>query len=125
MEQKVIDVARKGMSHETRPLFDHERHFFVRQAMFNNDAVVVPHFKSHYVSLKSLTNNKSLNFYMKGFDHLGLWTSSHVGGLLAIEPWVGHADYTDFNGEFKEKESCVELPVGKNFEVEFAVEINQ
>ena len=80
VEQKVIDVARKGMSHETRPLFDHERHFFVRQAMFNNDAVVVPHFKSHYVSLKSLTNNKSLNFYMKGFDHLGLWTSSHVGG---------------------------------------------
>ena len=44
---------------------------------------------------------------------------------IAIEPWVGHADYTDFNGEFKEKESCVELPVGKNFEVEFAVEINQ
>ena len=75
--------------------------------------------------LNSLNHDKSIVFHMNGFDHVGLWAAKHVGGLIAIEPWVGHADYTDFNGEFKEKESCVELPVGKNFEVEFAVEINQ
>ena len=125
VNQKIIDVERKGMSHETKPLFDHERHFFVRQAMFDNDAVVVPHFKSRYVSLKSLTNNKSLNFYMKGFDHLGLWTSKHVGGLLAIEPWVGHTDYVDFEGDFKDKESAVALKKGEIFNCEFAVEIFQ
>lgn len=77
------------------------------------------------IALKSLNHDKSIVFHMNGFDHVGLWAAKHVGGLIAIEPWVGHADYTDFNGEFKEKESCVELPVGKNFEVEFAVEINQ
>lgn len=75
--------------------------------------------------LNQLNHDKSIVFHMNGFDHVGLWAAKHVGGLIAIEPWVGHADYTDFNGEFKEKESCVELPVGKNFEVEFAVEINQ
>jgi len=125
VDQKIIDVERKGMSHETKRLFDNERHFFVRQAMFDNDAVVVPHFKSRYVSLKSLTNNKSLNFYMKGFDHLGLWTSKHVGGLLAIEPWVGHTDYVDFEGDFKDKESAVALKKGETFNCEFAVEIFQ
>lgn len=125
VNQKIIDVERKGMSHETKRLFDNERHFFVRQAMFDNDAVVVPHFKSRYVSLKSLTNNKSLNFYMNGFDHLGLWTSKHVGGLLAIEPWVGHTDYVDFEGDFKDKESAVALKKGETFNCEFAVEIFQ
>ena len=35
---------------------------------------------------------------MENFNHLGIWTSKHVGGLLAIEPWVGHSDYVGFTG---------------------------
>ena len=77
---------------------------------FNTDAIVIKKFKSENIALKSLNHDKSIVFHMNGFDHVGLWAAKHVGGLIAIEPWVGHADYTDFNGEFKEKESCVELP---------------
>ena len=64
--------------------------------------------------------------------------SSGMGKLKAMAEHMGKADAFSHkivdllneilvknNGEFKEKESCVELPVGKNFEVEFAVEINQ
>ena len=61
-------------------------------------------FKSENIALKSLNHDKSIVFHMNGFDHVGLWAAKHVGRLIAIEPWVGHADYTDFNGEFKEKE---------------------
>jgi len=125
LDQKIIDVEHKGMSHITKPLFDNEKRFFVRQALFNNDAIVVKDMKSKYVTLKSLNHNKSLRFYMENFNHLGLWTSRHVGGLLAIEPWVGHSDYVDFKGEFKEKEGVVELEVGKEFSCKFVVEVNQ
>lgn len=41
LEQKIIDVARKGMSRETKLLFENEKRFFVRQELFNNDAIVV------------------------------------------------------------------------------------
>ena len=123
--RKIIDVEKRGMSRVEKPFFDNEKRFFVRQELFNTDAIVIKKFKSENIALKSLNHDKSIVFHMNGFDHVGLWAAKHVGGLIAIEPWVGHADYTDFNGEFKEKESCVELPVGKNFEVEFAVEINQ
>lgn len=125
LEQKIIDVERKGMSRNTALLFDNEKRFFVRQALFNNDAIVVKDFKSRYVSLKSLNHNKSIRFIMENFNHLGLWTSKHVGGLLAIEPWVGHSDYVDFKGEFKEKEGVVELGKGQDFSCKFIVEINQ
>lgn len=40
---------------------------------------------------------------MENFEHLGIWAAKHVGGLIAIEPWVGHNDYVGFTGEFKEK----------------------
>lgn len=123
--QKVIDVAKRGMSDVQLPFFDHEKRFFVRQQLFNNDAIVIKDFKSENISIKSLNHQKSIVFHMQGFDHVGLWTAKHVGGLLAIEPWVGHADYVDFDGEFKEKESCVALDTDKEFNVQFAVEINQ
>ena len=123
--QKVIDVAKRGMSHVELPFFDHEKRFFVRQQLFNNDAIVIKDFKSENISIKSLNHQKSIVFHMQGFDHVGLWTAKHVGGLLAIEPWVGHADYVDFDGEFKEKESCVALDTDKEFNVQFTVEINQ
>ena len=125
LDQKIIDVARKGMSHDTKRLFDNEKRFFVRQAMFDNDAIVVKDFQSHYVTLKSLHHDKSIRFIMENFNHLGLWTSKHVGGLLAIEPWVGHSDYVDFQGEFKDKEGVVALEEGQTFDCQFIVEINQ
>jgi galactose mutarotase-like enzyme len=125
VSSKVIYPARGGMSHELKPLFENERRFFIRQALFNSDAIVVSHFKSESVALKSINHDKSLVFHMEGFDHLGLWTSNHVGGLLAIEPWVGHTDYVDFNGEFKDKEGIVTLNKGERFHCQFKIEINQ
>ncbi|MEG0367263.1 MAG: aldose 1-epimerase family protein [Coprobacillus sp.] len=125
LDQKIIDVEKRGMSFETKPLFDNEKRFFVRQALFNNDAIVVKDFQSQWVALKSLNHSKSIKFYMNNFEHLGIWTASHVGGLLAIEPWVGHNDYVDFKGEFKEKESVVALEPKEKFNCEFIVEINQ
>lgn len=125
LERKMINVEARGMSYETQPLFDHERRFFVRQAMFNQDAVVVKNFKSESVSLKSLNHDKSIVFHMQGFNHLGIWASKHVGGLIAIEPWVGHNDYVGFTGEFKEKEGVQTIAPGEVFSCEFQVEINQ
>lgn len=125
LNQKNIDVSKGAMSHETNLLFDNEKRFFVRQRLFENNAIVVQDFKSKYVSLKSLNHNKSIVFHMEGFDHLGLWAAHHVGGLLAIEPWVGHSDYVDFTGEFKEKQSIVELESNAVFNCCFKIEINQ
>ena len=125
LDQKIINVEERGMSHETKQLFDHERRFFIRQALFNNDAVVVKNFQSKWVALKSIHHQKSIKFYMENFEHLGIWAAKHVGGLIAIEPWVGHNDYVGFTGEFKEKESIVALPQNQEFECKFTVEINQ
>ena len=81
--------------------------------------------KSKTLSLKSLNHNKSLVFHMEGFNHLGIWAAKHVGGLIAIEPWVGHSDYVGFTGEFKDKEGVVSLNPSEIFECTFKVEINQ
>lgn len=123
--QKIIKPVLAGMSHETSLLLENERRFFVRQKLFDNDAIVVHDWKSKYIALKSLNHNKSIVFHMDHFNHLGIWASKHVGGLIAIEPWVGHADYVDFKGDFKEKEGIVLLQPKETFRCCFVIEINQ
>lgn len=125
LNRKVISIEPKGMSHEIRPLFDNERRFFIRQVLFNDDAIVVKNCKSKMVSIKSINHNKVLNFYFENFNHLGIWAAKHVGDLIALEPWVGHIDYLDFTGDFTEKEGIVRLNGKENFSCEFAVEIFQ
>ena len=125
VDQKFIDVERRGMSHERCRFFENEKRFFIRQQLFNNDAIVLQDLKSKMVTLKSLNHDKSLVFHMDGFNHLGIWAAKHVGDLIAIEPWVGHNDYVDFTGEFKEKEGVVSLNPTEDFECTFKVEINQ
>lgn len=123
--QKVLDVPHRAMSHERKLLLDNEKRFFVRQELFQNDAIVIQDMKSHHISIKSINHQKSIKFYLENFDHVGLWASKHVGGLLAIEPWVGHCDYVDFEGEFKEKQSVVKLVPQDEFTCTFTIEINQ
>lgn len=69
--QKVIDVAKRGMSHVQLPFFDHEKRFFVRQQLFNNELLLLKDFKSENISIKSLNHQKSIVFHMQGFDHVG------------------------------------------------------
>ncbi len=125
LERKIIDVEKRGMSRKTEPFLDNERRFFVRQAMFDRDAIVVKNFQSESVALRSLNHDKAIIFHMENFEHLGLWASKHVGGLIAIEPWIGHADYVDFTGSFAEKECIRTLPVHEVFKACFKIEIAQ
>jgi len=126
MSQKVIDPsAGAAMLHEEKPLFENERRLFVRQAPFSSDAIVLQNMKSSYLTLKSLCNDKSVVFHMNNFLYCGLWTSKHAGGLLAIEPWNGHCDYIDYEGEFKDREGTRTLKKGEQFVCDFTVEINQ
>lgn len=123
--RKIINLENKGITHEKAPLFDHERRVFVRQELFSNDTIILENFKSNQVALKSLNHQKSIVVHMKKFTHLGIWAAKHVGGLMAIEPWFGHSDYEDFNGEFKEKEGIITLKANESFNAAFKIEINQ
>lgn len=125
LESKVIDIPHRAVSPKRAPVFEGERRFFVRQALFNDDALVFENVKSENVAIKSLNHNKQLIFHMHHFNHLGIWASKHVGGLIAIEPWVSHADDLDFTGELKDKEGIQTIAPKEVFACDFAIEIKQ
>ena len=67
----------------------------------------------------SRKSSKSLTIRAKNFPYWGFWTPAQGGApFVCIEPWLGHADYVDFNGELKDKEGIIKLAVGETFKTE-------
>ncbi len=81
----------------------------LKKSLFSEDALIFSNLKSEYMSLKSRKSNKEVLFHINEFPFLGIWTTLGNSPFICIEPWVGHADFEDFQGEFLEKEDNVIL----------------
>lgn len=81
----------------------------LKKSLFSEDALIFHNLKSEYMSLKSRKSNKEVRFHINEFPFLGIWTTLGNSPFICIEPWVGHADFEDFHGEFMEKEDNVIL----------------
>ena len=89
---------------------------------FSNDAIIMKGLKSNKVSLKN--NGKTmLTMDFTGFPYMGLWTKPTGAPFVCIEPWYGHADFEDFDGELKDKDGIQKLEVGEVFNASYTVTV--
>jgi galactose mutarotase-like enzyme len=109
-------------THETTPYLNNEKIIPITYDLFKQDALVFKNMKSKAIALKSGKHKEYLRFDFGDFPYLGLW-SKEGAPFVCIEPWFGHADYVDFNGEFSEKEGIVTLAQGAIFQTSYVVEI--
>ena len=91
--------------------------------LFNDDALIFNDLKSNSMAIKSKNNNKSLKVDFSEFPWMGIWSPKDGAPFVCIEPWYGHADYEDFDGEFKEKEGIISLEEGKKFSCTFKITV--
>lgn len=92
---------------------------------FKNDVLIFSNLKSDKITIKSKNNNKSLSVEFGGFPYLGIWAPPTGAPFICIEPWFGHSDYEDFNGEFKYKEGVVKLETEKEFSCIYKISITE
>ena len=91
---------------------------------FKNGALVFDHLESQSISLKSRKSDYSVQVNFEEFPFLGLWTLSGGAPFVCIEPWIGHADYSDFKGDFSKKEDQIHLDVSQSFTRSFDISAN-
>ena len=91
--------------------------------LFKNDALVFSDLSSNEISICSKNHSKTLTFNFSNFPYLGLWAPATGAPFVCIEPWFGHADYEDFNGDFSEKEGILSLEENNVFKCNFTVTI--
>ncbi len=124
-DRKTIDETDGLFTHKVIPFLDNEKRFFLRQELFLDDAIIIEEPKSNSIALKSLNHNKQVIMEFNNYNHYGIWASHHVGGLIALEPWVGHGDYQDFDGEWKDKAGIKALDINKTFACDHTIKIIQ
>ena len=91
--------------------------------VFKGDALVFDSLKSNKISLKSVNHDKVLTMDFTGFPYMGLWTKATGAPFVCIEPWYGHADFEDFDGELKDKAGIEKLEVGQKFNSAYTLTI--
>lgn len=92
---------------------------------FKGGTLIFNDLKSNTITLKSKKHNKYVSVEFQGFPFLSLWATEKTRPFICIEPWIGHADYDDFHGEFKEKSDSIILGVNKKFNCSYKINIGQ
>ena len=122
LQQKV--VGPEGyIKREKKPGLKNENIIPLSFDLFKDDALVFENLKSNKISIKSRNHDKYITMDFTGFPYMGLWTKVTGAPFVCIEPWYGHADYEDFNGELKDKEGIQKLAVGEKFNSSYTLTI--
>lgn len=91
---------------------------------FNDGALVFDGVQSTTVKLLNSKNQHGVAMsWAKGaFPFLGLWAAKG-GDFVCIEPWCGHADFEDHDGNLAKKDGIIALEVGGKFSRSYTIEI--
>lgn len=107
--------------HERQDYLNNNNIIPLSKEVFVNDALVFDDLKSTIISLKSKNHNKVLSMDFTGFPYIALWSKPTGAPFVCIEPWYGHADYVDFQGELKDKVGIEKLELGKTFNCSYTL----
>ena len=111
------------LSRKTVEFFNNENILPLSKELFKNGLIMFNDLKSNKVTIRSRKSDKSLSVEFDEFPYLCLWAPEGGAPFLCIEPWFGHPEYEDFNGEFKDREGTVSLKVGEKFNCSYKIVI--
>ncbi|WP_024614329.1 aldose 1-epimerase family protein [Clostridium sp. Ade.TY] len=109
---------------DRKQFLNNENIINLSKELFQGDALVFDNLKSNEISLKSKNHSKFLTMNFEGFPFMGLWSKFDGAPFVCIEPWYGHADFFDFDGELKDKAGIQKLNIGEIFEVSYTLTLS-
>jgi galactose mutarotase-like enzyme len=106
---------------EPRPTPVEGRDLVLDDGLFAEDALIFDQLRSRRLRF-GVPGNTQIEVGYQGIPQLGLWTKPGAG-YLCIEPWQGHADPADHDGELADKPGMIAIAPGetRRFAMEIAV----
>jgi galactose mutarotase-like enzyme len=97
-----------------------KREIPLRRELFAEDALVFEGLKSAWVKLRGPKH--SVQVSLKQARWLGIWTKGEAK-FLCLEPWQGHGDFSEYEGELSEREGMIMLPPDVSYDFGYEVTI--
>ncbi|MDF2671926.1 MAG: Galactose mutarotase related enzyme [Clostridiales bacterium] len=119
-----MPISSEGLiKRKAEPYLENTSIIKLSKELFASDAIVFENLKSNTITLKNNKNKDTVTVDFTGFPYLGLWSKPGGAPFVCIEPWFGHADYEDFDGDFREKEGVLKLGVKEGFSCKYSISI--
>ncbi|WP_070000941.1 aldose 1-epimerase family protein [Cellulosilyticum sp. I15G10I2] len=109
------------LTRETRQ-FKGKKLYFNEQLPIDG-VIILTNYKSKSISLSSKQHNKGLSVDFEGFPFLGVWRAEDNAPFICIEPWYGHADFSDESKELADKKDTICLESMKTFKCAHGISI--
>ena len=123
---KILTITKDDfLTGKEKNIFSNDNKIFLTEDTFKSGTMIFNNLKSNMVTLKSINRKESVTVDFSDFKYLSLWALEETKPFICIEPWLGHADYNDFCGEFSEKEGNIILPSNESFTCEYRIIINE
>lgn len=118
-----IDMSTGFIINKTEKFLENDNIIKLNHGLFENDALVFKGLNSKSISLKSTKSSKGVTMNFQGFPWFGIWSKPTGAPFVCLEPWFGHSDFNDFNGELYEKDAIEKLEVGSEFSCTFSITV--
>lgn len=123
----IFDVCETGqLIDKELPFFENEKRFFIRKDLFLKEALAFKHPISNSVYIKSIRHNHEIKVNFDGFDNLAIWSPYYKDKdlkFICVEPWVGHTEFKDFVGEWKNHDEIACLKPNEEQVHTYSIEI--
>lgn len=116
---KIIEDGFLG--EKTQELFK-GKIFKFNEKTFEKDAVILENTNSKKIYLKSLNDNKKLEFDYEGFKYIAFWNIPG-SSFICFEPWNGITDCINSNGKLEEKIGIEKLEKGKTYQRKIKIKV--
>lgn len=92
-------------------------------ALFEQYATVIyKHPKSTHVTLKG-RKGYGVEISIVGYPYFAIWTPKRNAPFICLEPWYGHADFSNLDVAFQNREGMMELSPGKTFTTSYTIRV--
>ena len=118
----LYDVVDGLIGTEAAPYLHNENSITLSKEIFANDALVFRNIGSSEISLVHSQTGPRVTVNTGNAPHLGIWAKPGAE-YVCIEPWWGHADFTDADGDLAHKDSIQALGAGQVFSTGIAISV--
>lgn len=78
--------------------------------------------KSAYLTLKGKKDH-GVRISLNGYPYLAIWTAKKGAPFICLEPWYGHADFSEVEEDFYHREGTMSLSPKKTFTTSYTIEV--
>jgi galactose mutarotase-like enzyme len=110
------------LSEKKTPFLKDQTTIPLTHELFAQDAIVLHGLSSDTITLSSDKTPHGLKFRIRDWPDLGIWAAPNAP-FVCIEPWQGHADFTDSDQQLIRKPGIVTLGPDETWGRSWAVEL--